>query len=148
MGVQGWVYGVGTRVGYTGVLPSDHALLGERSSDSEAGPVEPCRGSEWVVTGARANRRLDGHPPPFGPGRSSPAGPPWGYPWNAASWPITARLRSLFYKVSQNGRVSPKSVDKAYHSPYSQNGLKKSPLEILGFPYSLAFSPKELMGLF
>ena len=48
--VAGRVYRVGSWEGYTGVVPSQHALLGERSSDSEAGPVGPCRGPEWVVT--------------------------------------------------------------------------------------------------
>ena len=45
--------------GYQGglyrVLPSQPALLGERYSDSEAGPVRACRALEWVVTVARAN---------------------------------------------------------------------------------------------
>ena len=67
---------------------------------------------------------------------------------NAASWPITARFQVISHKVSQNGIVSPKNVNKACHSPYIQNGAQKSPLEILRFPLLLAFSPKELMVLF
>ena len=35
--------------------------------------------------------------------------------------------------------------EKACHSPYIQNGVQNSPLEILRFPILLAFSPKELM---
>ena len=38
---------------YTGML------LGERCTDSGAGPVVPCRGTEWVVSTARANRVVD-----------------------------------------------------------------------------------------
>ena len=60
----------------------------------------------------------------------------------------TARFHHLFSKVSQNDEVSLKSVNKACHAPYLQNGLQKSPLEILRFPYFVAFSHKELMGLF
>ena len=39
------------------------------------------------------------------------------YLGNAASWPIRTRLRSFYYKVSQNSKVSPKSTQKACHSP-------------------------------
>ena len=67
---------------------------------------------------------------------------------NPASWPIVARFQSFYCKVSQNHRVSPKSVEKAYHSPYFQNGSQKSPLEKLRFPFLLAFSHKELLGPF
>ena len=59
-----------------------------------------------------------------------------------------ARLHLIFYKVSQNGQVSPKYLEKACHSPYSQKRVQNSPLGILRFPYLLAFSHKELMGLF
>ena len=44
--------------------------------------------------------------------------------------------------------MSPKSIQKACHSPYFQNGLQKSPLGILGFPFLPAFSHKELIGHF
>ena len=59
-----------------------------------------------------------------------------------------ARFRPHFLKVSQNGGVSPKSHQKACHTPYSQNGSQKSPLGIPGIPFSVAFSHKELMGHF
>ena len=59
-----------------------------------------------------------------------------------------ARFHVISSKVSQNGRVSPKYVKKACHSPCFQNGLVKSPLEFLRFPYSRAFSHKELLGHF
>ena len=67
---------------------------------------------------------------------------------NAASGPIKARFNLILLKYSQNRVVSPKYVHKACHSPYIQNGSQKSPLRILRFPYSLAFSHKELLGPF
>ena len=36
--------------------------------------------------------------------------------------------------------------EKAYHSPYFQNGLGISPLDFPGIPFLAAFSHKELMG--
>ena len=69
-------------------------------------------------------------------------------PRNAASWPIRARFQLLFSKVSQNGIVSQKCINKACHSPYFQNRVQKSPLDILRFPFLSAFSHKELMGHF
>ena len=100
-----------------------------------------------MVTVQRA--RVPG--PPFGPGRSHP----WALPVRVPAFQSNGRLnlktatfQSLFYKVSQNQQVSPKSVHEACHNPYSQNGLQISPLEFLGFPNLLAFSHKELMGLF
>ena len=59
-----------------------------------------------------------------------------------------ARLTVISCKVSQNRGVSPIFVHKACHSPCSQNGSEKSPLEILRFPILVAFSHKELMVLF
>ena len=80
--------------------------------------------------------------------RSVPCGSLPGTSQNAASGPIKARFHDIFSKVSQNRVVSPKYIEKASHTPYFQNGLQKSALEILGFPISLAFSHKELMGHF
>ena len=61
---------------------------------------------------------------------------------------IWARIDLIFQKLSQNGQVSLEYVEKASHSPYIQNGLQNSPLEILRFPLLPAFSHKELMTLF
>ena len=61
-------------------------------------------------------------------------------------WANKARFHLIFYKVSQNGGVSPVYVEKACHSPCFQNGCQSSPLGILRFPFRLAFSHKELMG--
>ena len=59
-GIPGWVPGR--------VIPVPSTLLGERSHTSEAGPVGPCRGPEWVGVGARANGGGDGS-------QDHPAGP-------------------------------------------------------------------------
>ena len=59
-----------------------------------------------------------------------------------------ARFSQYFSKVSQNDEVSPKYIEKASHSPCFQNGLRNSPLDILRFPFSVAFSYKELMVAF
>ena len=64
----------------------------------------------------------------------------------AASGPIRARFDLISCKVSQTAIVSPKSVEKACHSPYLQNGSQKSPLEFLRFLFWPAFSHKELIG--
>ena len=83
---------------------------------SEAGPEAP-QGLEWW--GAGSGRTWDGGwagpgTTPAGPGRSSPAGPPCTRTLrNAASWPYRARIDLISYKVSQNSKVSPKSVEKA-----------------------------------
>ena len=69
-------------------------------------------------------------------------------PRDAASGPIRARLTSFLSKLSQNGKVSPEYVEKASHSPYSQNRLGKSALGFLRFPLWPAFSHKELMAYF
>ena len=62
--------------------------------------------------------------------------------------PRHRRNRVLAPNVKQNAGVSPKSVDKACHSPCFQNELQKSPLDFLGIPFLPAFSHKELMGHF
>ena len=67
---------------------------------------------------------------------------------NSRLWANKARFSDILLKSSQNREVSPKSVEKAYHSPYFQNRVRKSPLEILRFPFLPAFSHKELSGHF
>ena len=59
-----------------------------------------------------------------------------------------ARFDVISQKLSQNRVVSAEYVEKACHSPCFQNRVKKSPLEILRFPFWDAFSHKELMGHF
>ena len=136
----GWVGG--------GVYPVPSHAAKLRSHDSGAGPVSPCRGLEWVVMGPCAHRGTAAvQNPPFGPGRH-PAGTSLVLALFAASQPIVARFHYISCKVSQNSEVSPEKHEKACHSPCLQNGLKKSPLEILEFLFLAAFSHKELMGHF
>ena len=153
-----WVYqggctGVGIQGGYTRVgVPGEYPAIPSPPADQRPEGAGPACRAGWV--GSRVGVQLgtvfgggDGPSTPLrgpvGPGRPSLAGtlqmPPLGN---------KARLTSYFYKVSQNGRVSPEYVEKACHSPYLQNGPVKSPLEILRFPILPAFSRKELMGLF
>ena len=143
--VPGWVYRVGRGRGNTGTQP---ALLGERLVTAKRAPEAPTRGwSGWSLSsGARTAP---------GPPLRGPVGTPAGslpvlalFSPGPASWPIRARFDLISYILSQNGQVSPKYVEKASISPCFQNWVQKSPLEILGFPYSGAFSHKELMGLF
>ena len=140
----GWVW-LGGIPG--GVLPS-HTARGEVQQTGEAGPGRPCRGLEWWSAGARANRRRGrASGPPCGPGRV-PCTLPVQIPSECRLLAYMARFNLILLKVSQNNEVSPKSVHKASHSPYIQNGLQKSPLGFLRFPFLAAFSPKELMGRF
>ena len=146
VGGYGVEYGTGWGMGrwvYRGSTTQPPRARGG-SQYSEAGPGSPCRdwsGWYWepdVPSRARASR------PPLpavGPAPLSGASPRA----KPASGPITARIDLKTWKLSQNGRVSPKFTEKASHSPYIQNGLQSSPLEILRFPYLAAFSHKELM---
>ena len=109
---------------------------------------EPLQGVEWVVICSRTYWGRCSMTHPAGP-VGDPAGPLPGHASALpASGPIRARFHLISYKVSQKGIVSPKSVHKACHSPYFQNGVGKSPLQILRFPLLPAFSHKELMTHF
>ena len=100
----GWVYRVGNREGIP--VPS-HVARGD-PPDSEAGPVSPCRGLEWVVRRVGRTRGRRAVPGPTLRARSVPAGPPWSWPCFPASQPIGARLHAISHKVSQNDEVSTK----------------------------------------
>ena len=145
--VYGWVYQGGVyRGGYQGGLyrcTQPPARGGP--SDSEAGPVGPCQGAGVGGHWGRAYWASGDHPCGARSDPWSSLSPPRA---NAASWPIAARLSVIFSKVSQNGQVSSRSVNKACHSPCSQNWLRKSPLGILRFLFRPAFSHKELMDVF
>ena len=143
-GYTGWVYRVGAGRGNTG-SPSTvrREVPGQRS-----GPRKPQGGwSGWSWGRNTTGRRRGRVPTPAGPGQA-PLVPSLVPSQNAASWPITARFHYISYKLSQNGKVSLKYVEKACHAPYFQNGLEKSPLDFSRFPFSLAFSRKELIGSF
>ena len=145
-GVPGWVWYQGgyTGVGNTGVYyPATWCPQGG-PHDSEAGPGTPAGGGvggqeDRVRPSSQTTTPLRSGPAPLS--GTSPRAIP-------ASGPIRARFQSIFSKVKQNRRVSPKSMQKASHSPYFQNGPQKSPLELLRFPFSSAFSHKELIDLF
>ena len=150
-------WGMGTGWVRGGVYRVPSQLPGEGPTDSGAGPGSPAGWSGWSVGAGRTTHgqmKLNmgtGDGGGDGPSttlraRSVPLGPPCtGTLQIAASWPIRRDLTSFFYKVSQNGEVSSEKCEKACHSPHIQNGSRKSPLEIPGFPFWPAFSHKELM---
>ena len=144
-GYTGVWYRVGIR---EGAIPGTQPAARGGSYPAKRAPEVPCRGTG--VGGVGPGRPLHPRPPTPGPeGLPGPA-PLSGAcsPVNAASGPIRARFDLILVEYSQNREVSPKSVEKAYRSPYFQNELGKSPLEIPRFPFSPAFSAKELMGQF
>ena len=137
--------GYGDRVGRGRGIPGTQPLPARRTSDSEAGPGRPCIGpgvgGHWSGC-VRAQIPTHSSPLGFrGPLRWDLTSPRA----NAASGPIRTRLHLISIKHRQNGQVSPKYVEKAYHSPCFQNEVGKSPLEFLRFPELPAFSHKELM---
>ena len=137
-------WGMGTGVGVGGVIPGTQPHCSRERSRTAKRARRPCRAG--VVVLELGTPGLAGPPTPCGRGPlRCPATPPRA---NAASWPIKARFHDIYCKVSQKCIVSPKYHEKACHSPYLQNGLGKSPLEILRFLFWPAFSHKELMGLF
>ena len=147
VGVPRWVY----RVGNTGYYraPTNPALKStRRPATAGSGPSPQGRVGRKQGAGPGGDGGWDGPgTTPAGPvGSQDP--PCTGTSQIAASWPIRARFHLIFYKVSQKAGVSPKYVEKACHSPCLQNGSQKSPLDFLGFPYSAAFSHKELSGHF
>ena len=110
--------------GYTGwvirvlVLPS-HAARGGSQIPAKRAPESSLQGRvEWVgiwepdVPGMSGGSGTALYHPA---GPVSPLqGPPCTGPCRDPPW---ARFRSLFYKVSQNRKVSPKCVEKASRSP-------------------------------
>ena len=130
-------------MGNTGPYPA-RVLKSPPSNDSEAGPGTPCRGVEWVVIACGVGGPQN---PPSGPGRSLQALPGSGT-LGCRLWANKARFSVFLLKLSQNGVVSPEKCNKASHSPCFQKRLRKSALEIPGFPFLSAFSHKELMVLF
>ena len=136
----GWVY----RVGNTGsqALPSYRAKGGPRYS--EAGPVALQGRSGWYL-GPEYPCAPGDHP--SGPVGSLQA-PPCHLPENAASWPIRRDSTSFSIKLVKTAECHQNMSKRPTLVPISQNGSRKSPLDILGFPISLAFSHKELMGMF
>ena len=146
----GAVYGLGRVYGWVpgraipGYYPAVPHRARNPAADSEAGPGSPAGAG---VGGQQLGGRVSQYPP-SGPGRSLQALPGTGTRLHAASGPIRARFSVFLVKYSQNDEVSPKSVQKACHSPCFQKRVQKSALDFLRFPILVAFSHKELMGLF
>ena len=123
--VPGWVYRVGipggTWEGYTGTQP----CCSGRGVPSEAGPGRPCRGLEWVGYSPGARTEAVGGYIPTLRARSGSVSPPWDIPLDCRLLAKGARFHLIFYKVSQNREVSPKSVEKACHSPCLPKRVRK-----------------------
>ena len=137
----------GYRGGYTGGVPSSPPTARGECPVQRSGPRKPCKG--WSGWYGVLGRTVGGTAPETTlRARSAPAGLPVSGPSECPPRANIARFQSILSKVSQNSEVSPKSVHKACHSPYFQNGSGNPPLEILGFPFPLAFSHKELLTLF
>ena len=141
----------GIRVGGAGVYPPTQLLEEDPRSRQRSGPRKAHRA--WSGWSAGSGRTRDGGGTAPGTTLRARSGtlqvPSLSQdPQNAASWPIWAGFDLIFLKLSQNGGVSPESVEKACRSPYFQNGSGKSPLKILRFPFLLAFSHKELLVAF
>ena len=124
------------------------ATLRREVPGQRSGPRSPCRGrSGWSRGRNTTGTAAVSQDRPAGLVRTLQVPPCPGTP-DCRLTAKGARIDLISMKVSQNGRVSPKYVKKASVSPYSQNGSRKSPLEIPRFPFLAAFSPKELMGHF
>ena len=125
--VHGSMYGprtgIGTGIpggymeGYTGYPPTRSQTARGGCRSQRSGPVAPAGGG---VVGICARTYWDrpscapAHPPTHPCGARSPKGSLVGG-W--APHGQRARLRLHFLKVSQNQEVSPKSIEKACHSP-------------------------------
>ena len=143
---------MGIREGNTGVLPSHRALRDHEQAHPAKRAPEALKGLEWVgwVQRVPTPSRVPAVTSPVPTLRArSPFPPPAGAGLPGTGLALKrARFDLILLKVSQNCIVSPKKCEKAWHSPCFQNGLRKSPLEILRFPFYGAFSHKELMGHF
>ena len=110
--------------GYTGGVlgglyryPQPAARGGPQKQTAKRAPGS-LQGLEWGgLRGPDVLGALQHVPTPAGPGRSL-----WALPGTCLrfrpSWPIGARFDLISHKVSKNHGVSPKSVQKACHSPY------------------------------
>ena len=127
-GYTGWVYRVGTRRGYTRVLPTDRA---RRSCTSEAGPVVPAGGGVGGYRAGCVSRRLgrlQDHP-------TGPVGLPGALPVldpeNAASWPIGRDLTSFPGKLVKTAECHPFSSKRPVIVPIYKTRSKS---RLLKFP--------------
>ena len=130
-GYQGWLYRV---------LPS----CSGRVQIQRSGPRKPCKGwSGWYLEP--------------GAGRSVPTLRARSVPCRALpgtdlaerpSLAYRARIDLISWKLSQNGIVSPKCVEKACHSPHIQKRVQKSPLDISQISTFASLLSQGINGLF
>ena len=147
-GCTGWVRD-GMGIGWYGEgIPGTQPTCSRRSPVQRSGPRRACRARSGWYWGPGARCSMTHPAGPVGPPAVALPGHASAFQSNGRANREKARFHDISLKVSQKTRVSPKSVHKACHSPCLQNGLEKSPLDILRFPIIAAFSHKELMGLF
>ena len=127
VGVPGWVYRVGTREGYTGTYPACSREVPQPEPAKRA-PEAP-QGLEWVGSGVRWDRRLDGHPPTLRARSVHPVALPGGYPRIAASWPIGRDSTSFTVKLVKTGKCRHNVSKRPVIVPISQNGSESHLLE-------------------
>ena len=145
--------GTGTWDGYTGwvsgwVIPGHPATQLPRAkggpSDSEAGPVGLQGRSGWSLGPEYHLVR-----PSLRPHHSRPCRPSGPAPLGLSLSSGKGRdSRSILIKLVKTAKCHRKVFKRPVIVPNLQNGLKKSPLDFPGFPFYVAFSHKELMGLF
>ena len=146
VGIQGGYTG-GYTGGYArGVLPSHRArkshIPAKRARTALQGP-----GVVGIWDWTRDRRWAAPGPPLRGP-VGPMLGPPCPGPLDAASWPIRRDSTSFLIKLVKTTKCHQKTSKRPAIVPVSQNGLKNSPLDFYRFPFSPAFSHKELMGHF
>ena len=149
--VQGGYSRVGIPVGYYPCTQPPRSQLLEEQTPSEAGPGSPVGAGVGGVCSGRTGTDPGAHPPLLLPThhslRSGP-GPCRALVGRAAPCGQRARFDVISCKVSKTAECHRKVSKRPVIVPIFQNRVQKSPLEILRFPISVAFSPKELMGLF
>ena len=145
VGIPGWVYRVGTRVGY--YRDTQPAARGE-VQHQRSGPVGPA-GAGVVGAGARTYRAAGTAP---GPPLRGPVDALWASPCPGPSecrpGPIRRDSMKFLRKLVKTAECHQKCQKRPVIVPILQNGYQKSPLDFLGFPFGAAFSHKELMGHF
>ena len=130
-----WVcQGAGVRWGVPGVGAGGHYREGIPGGYYPGPHIGIARAQPLPVTGITVSPRHSRHPP----GAFRTPGLP--HPQIPRLRLIRARFRRIYPKVSQNGKVSPKSVHEACHTPYIKKRSKCHDLEFSGFPIWPAFS--------
>ena len=143
-GYTGVVYRVGTGEGYTGTQPAargDLQIPAKRARSPAGGGVVGI----WRSGALGDGGQLPG--PPCGPGRVPGTLPVLG-PAIPALQPIGRDSITFSIKLVKTAKCHQECRKRPVIVPIFQNGSQMSALEIPRFPFSVAFSHKELMGLF